>query len=171
MLNHYFLHIFYAPTTNLYLLTTLKTLAHLLSKSSRSHLAIQEQLADFEYGAKILFKINYLKNAYVVFQVLDHRLYLLNEKERPLIDYDLAIVIKHPTLALRIFTFQESNTIAVANNRFLTHGDASLAIRFINCLELVEKHLLPQRIVKKALSRSDNISIKQRINFLKKIIT
>lgn len=170
MVNNHFVHIFSAQTTQLYLSSTLKVLARLLSKSSRNHLGIQEQLEDFEYGAKILFKINYIKNAYVVFQVLDHRLYLINEKQRPLIDYDLAIVIKHPVHALKIFTFQESNTIAVANNRFLTHGDASLAIRFINCLEIVEANLLPHAIAKKALSRHDDIALKQRISFLKKII-
>lgn len=170
MMNNKLIRNFTAQATQLYSSTTLKVLARILSKTSQNNAQVQEQLADFNNGAKILFKINYLKNAFVAFQVRDKHLYLIHEREQALIDYDLAIVIKHPALAFKILSLQEGNTIAVANNRFSTNGDASLAINFINCLEIVEAHLLPRFISRRILSKHDDISINQKINFLKRII-
>lgn len=153
-----------------YLKTTLKLLGETLARSSSKNPLIQQELIDFREGAKILFKVNYLKDGYFVLQLRDQRLHLIHEQEQAMTAYDLAIMIKHPKHALRILTLQESNTQAVASHRFLTSGDASLAIRFINCLEIVEANLLPDFISKNILAKHEKVVPLEKIKFIKNLI-
>lgn len=155
---------------HLYLNSSLRIIGNILDKASKENYALKEQIEDFRDGARILFKINYLKNGYIVLQVWNNSFHLINEDEKSITDYDLAIIVKHPILAFKILTLQESNTVAVANNRFLTSGDASLAIRFINCLEIVEANLLPSFIAKNIVAKHEHIPISGKINFIKNLI-
>lgn len=153
-----------------YLKSTLKLLGLMLAKSSIKNPRIQQELLDFREGAKILFKVNYLKGGYFILQLRNQTLHLIKEPEQAITEYDLAIMIKHPQHAFRILTLQESNTLAVANNRFATSGDASLAIRFINCLEIVEANLLPKFISKNMLAKHEDIVLVERIKFIKNLM-
>lgn len=153
-----------------YLRNSLRLLGFTLAKSSSTNPHIKQQLIDFREGSKILFKVNYLKQGYFVLQLRDQRLHLIKEPEQAITAYDLAIMVKHPKHAFKILTLQESNVLAVANNRFLTSGDASLAIRFINCLEIVEAHLLPNFISKNLLAKHEQIVLIEKIKFVKDLI-
>lgn len=157
--------------TRLYLTFSVQMLGKLLAKASQFDSDMQAQIEDFREGAKILFKIDYLPAGYFNLLVHNQRFQYLNQGIAAQLEYDLVIRIKHPKLAFQILALKEGNADGVAQNRFVTNGDATLGIRFINCLEILEAHLLPSYFSQKLLRRHRPITPIEKISFIKKLVS
>ena len=91
---------------------------------------------------------------------------------RPKTKPDVSIAIKHPTLALLIFTFQESTAIAFAHDRTLVNGDISMTMRTVRCLDRLESIILPKSIATLAVKHyPTNLPFIEKITIASKVYT
>lgn len=68
-------------------------------------------------------------------------------------DADLRMVIASPVLAMSLFTFRESTTVAAARERIGVHGSLSYACSMVRVIDLAETYLLPRSLAVKAVKR------------------
>lgn len=66
---------------------------------------------------------------------------------------DLNIIFKHLEHAYLVFSFQESTTRSVANDRMIIDGDVRGAMRVVRCLNRLECHILPKFLAARAVKR------------------
>jgi hypothetical protein len=76
---------------------------------------------------------------------------------------DLELVFKHIAHAFALVSFQESSAVAYANDRFVTHGDIALAMRFMRCLDRNLAIVLPPPIAARALKAAPEIPLGERV--------
>jgi hypothetical protein len=90
---------------------------------------------------------------------------------------DVDIIFKHITHAFMVLSFRETTPQAFANQRFVTHGDAALSMRFTRCLNRMQLVTLPRALTKRALAKAAPlplgeklaISAKLYLNLLRKL--
>lgn len=118
----------------------------LLVAGSRSDAGIQRELSVFPEGLVVGFSIigDSLK---VRLRVRGGRLTRVTGNPKA----DLDVVFKHVRHAFMVLSFQESTPQAFANQRFITQGDAALAMRFTRCLNRVQAISLPKFVAARAL--------------------
>lgn len=65
----------------------------------------------------------------------------------------LEMNIKNLEAAFKVFTFQESTSVAFARERFIVDGDLGYSLAIVRVLNIVEVYLLPKIITKLAVKR------------------
>lgn len=76
---------------------------------------------------------------------------------------DLELVFKHIAHAFALLSFQESSAVAYANDRFVSHGDIALSMRFMRCLDRNLAMILPPPISGMALKSIPTIPVAERV--------
>ncbi|HEX5660683.1 MAG TPA: hypothetical protein VFX59_26000 [Polyangiales bacterium] len=76
---------------------------------------------------------------------------------------DLELVFKHVSHAFALASFQESSAVAYANDRFVSHGDIALSMRFMRCMDRIQAVMLPPPISTMALKSVPVIPAAERI--------
>ncbi|MET0285494.1 MAG: hypothetical protein ABW352_13525, partial [Polyangiales bacterium] len=83
---------------------------------------------------------------------------------------DLELVFKHIAHAFALLSFQESSAVAYANDRFVSHGDIGLSMRFMRCLDRNLAMILPPPISGMALKSIPNIPLAERVSTTAKTV-
>jgi hypothetical protein len=65
----------------------------------------------------------------------------------------LEMNIKNIEAGFKVFSFQESTSVAFARERFIVNGDLGYALAIVRVLNIVELYLLPKIITKLAVKR------------------
>jgi hypothetical protein len=81
----------------------------------------------------------------------------------------LEIVFKHVAHAFALLSFQESTSTAFAHDRFVSHGDVGLSMRFMRCLDRVQGVVLPDPLAARALKSLPNIPPGERLRLVTRI--
>ncbi len=112
---------------------------------------VKEELAglpeDFLYEMKVLPDVAGL----VIKKTASGQLVYLGSHapEKP----DVSVMIKHPSLAFLLLSFQEGTALAFAHDRAIVNGDISMTMRVMRCLDRLESCILPKFAAKLALKR------------------
>jgi hypothetical protein len=83
---------------------------------------------------------------------------------------DLELVFKHIAHAFALLSFQENSAVAFANDRFVSHGDIALSMRFMRCLDRIQAVMLPPPISTMALKSVPAIPIAERLSSISKTV-
>ncbi|MFO0695494.1 MAG: hypothetical protein U0230_18170 [Polyangiales bacterium] len=77
---------------------------------------------------------------------------------------ELEIVFKHVTHAFLVLSFQEGTARAFANDRMITQGDLSLAMKVVRCLNRVEAVVLPRFVAERALKAYPELGLGEKLS-------
>ena len=66
---------------------------------------------------------------------------------------DLSIGFKHLTHGFMVLSFQESTSVAFANDRMMVDGDISYALRVTRILNRLETYILPKFLAERAVKQ------------------
>jgi hypothetical protein len=83
---------------------------------------------------------------------------------------DLELVFKHVSHAFALVSFQESSAVAYAHDRFVSHGDIALSMRFMRCLDRTLAMILPPPISGMALKSVPTIPTAERVRTTAKTV-
>ena len=142
-----------------YVALMLDVIGRLLVAGGQCDEEIKRELAGFPDGLTIGFSVMGDSLA-MRLRVRGGKLERLSGNLKP----DLEIIFKHISHAFMVFSFQESTPRAFANQRMITQGDPSLAMRFTRCLNRVQALALPRFVVQRALKAVPSISIGDRLS-------
>lgn len=137
----------------------LDIIGRLLVAGAESDEEIKRELTGFPEGLTIGFAVMG-DSLSVRLRVRGGKLERLTGNLKP----DLEIIFKHISHAFMVFSFQESTARAFANQRMITQGDPSLAMRFTRCLNRVQALALPRFLVERALKAVPAISIGEKLS-------
>jgi hypothetical protein len=76
---------------------------------------------------------------------------------------ELEIVFKHIHHAYLVLSFQEGTARAFANDRMITHGDLSLAMKMVRSLNRVQTLALPRLIGERVLKTYPDVGLRDKL--------
>ena len=72
-------------------------------------------------------------------------------------------MFKHVSHAFLVLSFQEGTARAFANDRMITHGDVSLAMKMVRCLNRVQALVLPRVIAERVLKTYPDVALRDKV--------
>lgn len=145
--------------------TMFEVLGRLIVAGSAADPVVQRELAGFPEGYSIGFSVYGDTLGFRVAKRGD-QFVLAERKGRA----DLELVFKHIAHAFALLSFQESSAVAYANDRFVSHGDIGLSMRFMRCLDRNLAMILPPPISTMALKSVPTIPVAERITTTAKTV-
>ncbi len=145
--------------------TMFEVLGRLIVASSASDPVVQRELAGFPEGYTIGFSV-YGDSLGLRVAKRGARFVPAQRTGRA----DLELVFKHISHAFALLTFLESSAVAYANDRFVSHGDIALSMRFMRCLDRSLAMILPPPISGFALKSVPAIPVAERITTTAKTV-
>ena len=76
---------------------------------------------------------------------------------------DLSIIFKHLVHAHMVFTFEESTTQSLANDRMIIDGDVPSAMKVVRILNRLECYILPKFVAARAVKRYPKIGLGDKV--------
>ncbi len=145
----------------LYINIFMAIFARALAGASRIDEEIQSELKGLPANYTIRMMVLPESPRFVVQVTPDHQLKVLSNSTEHI---DLDLKIKHLSHAVLMFTFQEGVPYAFANDRVISDGEISHAVRVVRCIHKLEVLILPKFINQMIMKRYPKIGFFEKIS-------